>query len=185
MEGISTDVHETHPEPLEPESVPSEGGDSAYEDDVSALTYSVRSSVFDYKYENGRRYHAFKEGAYWAPNDEPEQERMFIQSKAINLASGRLLHHCPLENPLRIVDMGTGTGHWVIEMADRYPAAEVTGTDLSPIQPSWVPPNVKFEIDDVEDTWTWPSNHFDLIHEQLLIAGCLRDYKKYFQQAFR
>jgi hypothetical protein len=28
-------------------------------------------------------------------------------------------------------------------VGDRYPSAEITGLDLSPIQPTWVPPNVK------------------------------------------
>lgn len=169
--------------PLQPDET--DPDDPGYEDDVSALTQSVRSSVYDFKYENGRRYHAFKEGSYWAPNDEPEQDRMIIQSKAMMLASGQLLHHSPLKDPTRIVDMGTGTGIWAIEMGDLYPAAEVIGIDLSPIQPDWVPTNVKFEIDDVEDTWTWPSDHFDLIHSQLLISGSIVDWRKYFTQAFR
>ena len=34
------------------------------------LTQSLRSSVYEYKEENGRRYHAFKEGAYFMPNDD-------------------------------------------------------------------------------------------------------------------
>lgn len=160
-------------------------GDSAYEDDVSALTQSVRSSVYDYKYENGRRYHAFKEGQYWAPNDDSEQDRMYIQSRAIFLASGQKLLHCPIKDPLKIADMGCGTGQWAIDVGDTYPAAEVIGIDLSPIQPDWTPPNVKFEVDDVEDDWTWPENHFDVIHEQLLIAGCLANVKRYFEQVFR
>lgn len=29
------------------------------------------------------------------------------------------------------------------DFADEHPQAEVIGTDISPIQPSWVPPNVK------------------------------------------
>ena len=45
-----------------------------------------------------------------------------------------------------------------------YPSAEVIGTDLSPIQPSWVPPNVHFQIDDCILDWTWPENYFDFIH---------------------
>lgn len=31
--------------------------------------------------------------------------------------------------------------HDTVDMADQYPMAEVIGTDLSPIQPSWVPAN--------------------------------------------
>lgn len=84
--------------------------DETLSEDVSVLTQSVRSSVYDYKFENGRRYHAFKEGIYFLPNDEPEQERMDIQARAMMLASGQLLHHAPIKNPQRIIDLGTGTG---------------------------------------------------------------------------
>lgn len=169
--------------PLEPEE--DEFHDPGYAEDFSVLTQSVRSSVYNYKYENGRRYHAFKEGAYFAPNDEPEQERLNIQARAMLLASGNMLHHSPIEDPTHIIDIGTGTGQWAIEMGDTYPDAEVIGVDLSPIQPNWVPPNVKFEVDDVEDDWTWPPNHFDLIFSKLMISGSIKDKKKYFTQAFR
>jgi hypothetical protein len=29
----------------------------------------------------------------------------------------------PIENPQRIVDMGTGTGIWVVDVGDQYPSA--------------------------------------------------------------
>lgn len=38
----------------------------------------------------------------------------------------------------RVLDVGTGTGIWAIEMADMHPEAEIVGIDLSPIQPKWV-----------------------------------------------
>jgi methylase of polypeptide subunit release factors len=38
----------------------------------------------------------------------------------------------------RVLDVGTGTGIWAIEMADAHPEAEIVGIDLSPIQPKWV-----------------------------------------------
>ena len=31
-------------------------------------------------------------------------------------------------------------------MGDAYPEAEVIGTDISPIQSTWVPPNVKLYV---------------------------------------
>lgn len=40
------------------------------------------------------------------------------------------------------------------------------GKDLSPIQPSWVAPNVKFEIDDLEKEWTFKPDYFDFIHSR-------------------
>lgn len=65
---------------------------------------------------------------------------------------------------MRILDLGTGTGIWCVEMGDQYPSADIVGVDLSPHQPDWVPPNVRFEVDDIENEWLWPANHFDMIH---------------------
>lgn len=59
----------------------------------------------------------------------------------MRLAWKEKLYEAPLEDPQRILDIGTGTGIWAIEMADKFPMAEVIGTDLSPIQPSWMPTN--------------------------------------------
>lgn len=34
------------------------------------------------------------------------------------------------DHPLKILDLGTGTGIWAIEMADKYPSAEVLGIGM-------------------------------------------------------
>jgi len=41
------------------------------------------------------------------------------------------------EKPQRILDCGTGTGIWALDVGEVYPSAEVLGVDLSPIQPEW------------------------------------------------
>jgi len=83
----------------------------------------------------------------------------------------------------KIIDIGTGTGMWVVEMGDLFPGAEVLGLDLLPIQPAWVPPNVKFVIDDVEDEWAngvgWDFAHFRSM------ALVLRDLQRGVDQTFR
>jgi hypothetical protein len=57
------------------------------------------------------------------------------------------LHLAPIGLTLQsILDLGTGSGIWCIEMGDLYPSAEVTGVDLSANMPNWVPPNVHFEV---------------------------------------
>lgn len=53
---------------------------------------------------------------------------------------------------------------------------------MSPIQPSWIPPNCRFEVDDYEQPWSYSKN-FDYIHGREL-EGFIRDHDHVFQQAF-
>lgn len=66
-------------------------------------------------------------------------------------------------------------------MADEYPNARVTGVDLSPIQPTFVPPNCTFEIDDMTMPWTYAPERFDFIHIRELF-GCIPDWNEFFRQ---
>lgn len=46
-------------------------------DDASVYSSaSLTSSIFNHVYENGRRYHAFRAGAYLNPDDEEEQGKL-------------------------------------------------------------------------------------------------------------
>jgi hypothetical protein len=49
-------------------------------------------------------------------------------------------------------------------VGDEYPSAQILGIDLSPIQPAWVPSNVKFRVDDVTLDWMEPENFYDFVH---------------------
>ncbi|KAK4111630.1 S-adenosyl-L-methionine-dependent methyltransferase [Canariomyces notabilis] len=166
------------------EAADSDESDDGYAtDDMSRGSTSISSSVRDYAFENNRRYHKFKEGAYAFPNDEPEQEREDMKhAMIVNLCDGRL-HYAPLKNPQKILDVGTGTGIWAIDMADEYPEAEVTGIDLSPIQPNWTPPNVSFLVDDAESEWLYKPGTFDYIHIRHMTSS-IRDWPKLLAQAY-
>jgi methylase of polypeptide subunit release factors len=85
----------------------------------------------------------------------------------------------------RILDIGTGTGIWAIDMANKFPGAEVIGTDLSPIQITWAPENCRFEVDDAEREWVgYRSDSFDFIHARNL-AQAITDWPKVMDEAFR
>lgn len=85
-------------------------------DNMSSASTSIGSSVRDYMFENGRRYHSFRAGAYNFPNDDVEQEREDMKHAMVRLLSGQKLHFAPLgDNPQDILDIGTGTGIWAIE----------------------------------------------------------------------
>ncbi|GAW21143.1 hypothetical protein ANO14919_106600 [Xylariales sp. No.14919] len=149
----------------EDEFVPSDYDEESMSDSAS----SIGSSIYQHAFHNGRRYHRFRHGRYPIPNDEHEQNREdMLHAMMLEATDGRLFFAPISKNPLKILDLGTGTGIWAIEIADKYPSAEVAGVDLSPIQPIWIPANCKFMIDDVEDTWE-NGRDWDFVHLRNMI----------------
>lgn len=69
-----------------------------------------------------------------------------------------------------------------IDFADENPDVQVTGTDLSPIQPTLVPPNCKFEIDDFNTEWTF-SQKFDFVHARAMV-GSSHDFPAIIRQSY-
>ncbi|KAH8812898.1 methyltransferase family protein [Xylogone sp. PMI_703] len=159
---------------------------SDYNDDYASSFYtSILSEATDYYWENGRRYHAHQGGRYLLPNDEVELDREDMKHHEWMLITDFRLHFAPIgENPQRILDLGTGTGIWAMQTADRYPSAEVIGTDISPVQPTMVPPNLTFEVDDLEAEWLYRPGTFDLIHVRFMFLA-IKDYPAMLTQAYK
>ncbi|EED23912.1 conserved hypothetical protein [Talaromyces stipitatus ATCC 10500] len=164
--------------------------DSALGDDKASSTTSLNESIFNYQYENGRRYHAFRAGAYPLPNDEMEQDRMDMQHHIYLLLFGGELYRAPIgrngqSDIGKALDIGCGTGLWAIDFADSHPETQVIATDLSYIQPTWVPPNLRFEIDDAESEWHFHEENikFDYIHIRSM-AGSIADWPRLLQRAY-
>ncbi|MCJ1362716.1 hypothetical protein MMC16_001822 [Acarospora aff. strigata] len=169
-----------HPH-IEPDTVGD--GDSAYGEGSESDTTSIASSILNYTYENGRRYSAHGVDQYYLPNDENEADRLDLLHHIFRMTLDGKLCQTKLTNPQRVLDVGTGTGIWAIEMGEEYPSAEIIGTDISLIQPSWVPPNVRFEIDDAGKEWTF-SKKFDFIHVRALV-GSLDDWPAFLAQCYK
>jgi len=59
---------------------------------------------------------------YMYPNDEKEMDRLDIMHKMTEVTLGRKLHLAPImRRPRRILDLGTGTGIWAVEMGMTIP----------------------------------------------------------------
>ena len=176
-------AHEIEPQP---DSL-SDGGDSGYDEDLLS-TASLASSMFNYHKEHGRTYHAEHaiDYQYAFPNDEGEQERLDIQYHGMRLSINNKMYHAPLaRDPEAILDIGTGTGIWCMDVADAFPAAGVIGVDISPIQPAWVPPNLHFEVFDAEQPWTFADDRFSLVHTRIMNGFSLRDWPGFYEKAFK
>ncbi|KAL6406082.1 hypothetical protein AUP68_10644 [Ilyonectria robusta] len=155
---------------------------SDYRNDSASLSDSVQT----FPEEFGRTYHAYRAGSYAFPNDNPEQERLELQGECIKRLMDDRLYFAPLsasKPPRAILDLATGVGDWAVQMGDLFPDSLVIGTDLSPIQPAEVPPNVHFYIEDSTDSWDF-SQQFDYIHTRAT-SGCWAEFESQIaQQAF-
>ncbi|KAJ3522181.1 hypothetical protein NM208_g12970 [Fusarium decemcellulare] len=161
---------------------------------------SLRSSTLNYRWENSRRYHAYKDGSYWSvavnsarrrdtanpaprgPNDEQQQdaEDLMYLTTSLLTPNPQML----TKDPKARIIQRCGTGVWAIEFADEHPSAAVVGIDLSPIQPHFVPPNCRFKVDDVNEDWTFSDNFFDFVHVRAM-TGCVPDWVEFHRKALR
>uniref|UniRef100_A0A4E9EH12 Carboxylic ester hydrolase n=1 Tax=Gibberella zeae TaxID=5518 RepID=A0A4E9EH12_GIBZA len=161
----------------------SDSEDSSYDADSITDSASIASSVLKYNWKNGRRYHSDRAGEYSFPNDDEEQDRLDMVHHVFTRLINDRLFTAPIDpEGARVLDIGTGTGLWAIQFGDKHPSAVVIGNDLSPIQPDWVPPNVRFIIDDVEADWVDPVP-YDYIHCKYM-AGSIKDWPRLIKQAY-
>jgi len=70
------------------------------------------------------------------PIDQTEQTRQYVLHQVFLKVFDLELTTVALDQPGYILDIGTGIGEWAIGMAEKYPEAEVFGTDICPIQPT-------------------------------------------------
>ncbi|KAF5009480.1 hypothetical protein FDECE_4303 [Fusarium decemcellulare] len=84
----------------------------------------------------------------------------------------------------RVLDVGTGSGLWAMEFADQYPHTKVVGTDISPVQPTMVPGNLCFEIEDCTKSWDRKHDYFDFVHLRGL-TGSIEEWSDLFSQVYR
>ncbi|KAF9876781.1 methyltransferase domain-containing protein [Colletotrichum karsti] len=188
----------------------SESSNLAYKRNLNAQSLSssktsIADSILNFRIENGRTYHAYKDGKYSYPNDEREKSRLDLQHNQFLLSlNGKLGLAPPNEENSevkRVLDVGTGTGIWAIEFGELHPEAEVLGIDLSHprtecnllielvaveekgfLTSCRVPPNVTFEIDDIEEPWLY-KEPFDYIHSRMMTSS-ISDWRQFIQRSY-
>ena len=107
---------------------------------------------------------------YLLPKDTLETNRLDFQHYLL-----RSVLHGDYVAPVRpdstaILDVGCGTGRWVIEMARAFPGAQVVGVDIDqPTQSAQsIPLNARFVQANLLKGLPFANRSFDLVHQRLL-----------------
>ncbi|KAK3324272.1 S-adenosyl-L-methionine-dependent methyltransferase [Cercophora scortea] len=116
--------------------------------------------------------YALENGVYFAPVDDDEIERLQYMHMLFNMMFENRLLFPPIPRPRRILECGSGSASWAMEVAEQYPECEVIGLDIYPYpMPADLPANLDLQIDDLNSPSTFPSNYFDLVHSRMMVGG--------------
>ncbi len=122
---------------------------------------------------NQQPFQSFKKSSapYLLPKDDPEAQRLNFQHHLLkSLLAGN--YAAPINNLHSVLDVGCGTGRWVTEMAQEFPATQVVGLDIQhPILHIQQPANTLFLLGDILKGLPFANQSFDFVHQRLLVAA--------------
>jgi ubiquinone/menaquinone biosynthesis C-methylase UbiE len=121
---------------------------------------------------------------YALPADDEEINRLDFQHYMLRYAFQGLFA-APISQPHSILDVGTGTGRWAMEMAMAFPSANVIGVDVKPpalderasANPNADvrPQNYTFVPGNLLEGLPFADRTFDYVHQRLLFTAIPHD----------
>ncbi len=109
---------------------------------------------------------------YLLPKDAQEQSRLNFQHRCLYSAIGN--HYLvPLRPDVTtILDVGTGTGIWPVDMARLFPHAHIVGVDISAAALEYTSSSAyTFCLANVLKGLPFPDQQFEYVHQRLLVAA--------------
>ncbi|KAG9098735.1 hypothetical protein FS749_003117 [Ceratobasidium sp. UAMH 11750] len=87
--------------------------------------------------------------------------------------------------PRNILDVASGSGQWVLEIAKEFPRAKVTGIDLSDpgLSQSEIPPNSVFVIGDIIKPLPFETASFDVV--QMRVVPSIQEREAIYKETHR
>ncbi len=110
----------------------------------------------------------------YASKKKAELHRLLLQDRMITTAMGGVLPEQTEPGDFhRVLDVGCGTGGWLLEAAQTYPAMKLVGVDInkqliayaqSQSEAQGLKDRVEFQMMDVLHELAFPKNSFDLVN---------------------
>lgn len=158
------------------------------DDDATDLSsaFSLASMSADYMIEHGRHF-PNRDGSSPFPrgDDQGRANEIALHNLMFQLYDGRL-YAAPIQRPRNVLDVRCGKqGLWAKNMADVYPEAQITGTDVFPVDTEGRD-NLEFIYQSYNDQWILDEilqqyGKFDFIYARHLFATS-QDYPDFYKQ---
>ena len=116
-----------------------------------------------------------------------EHNRLEMQAKALEQLMSNEAFLAPVHQPKRILDVGCGTGRSTVQLAEKFPDAQIIGVDLSVVPALHPKPkNVEYIQGDVREliksgSESFVPASFDYIYSRLLSLG-MTDWQGHLHQ---
>ncbi|KAF9451364.1 hypothetical protein P691DRAFT_807917 [Macrolepiota fuliginosa MF-IS2] len=157
-----------------------------------------------YREEFGRNLNNYS-NVYQLPADEAELDRLEKQYEMLNSLIGYkyappmeqvLNNDDPLGVQKAVLDLGTGAGNWIVDVARDFPHCLAVAVDLTPMKAMYdsirlrheaieesrrMPPNLRSEVDDINLGLEHFSGQFNVVHTRLIAIG-VQDYYRLIDQ---
>ncbi|KAG7001836.1 Secondary metabolism regulator LAE1 [Fusarium oxysporum f. sp. conglutinans] len=142
-DGLDHDIYDPMNDENVSETEYDDSDDEGFSESDTSSTISLGSTVENYFFLCERQYPNKDTGYSYEPIDPKRTELWEEIYFVCSHVSGDLPRVVISEDCQLVLDIGTGTGDWAIGLADNNPGIDVIGIDIVPIQPNWIPPNVK------------------------------------------
>jgi len=119
---------------------------------------------------------------YPLPIDDIEAKRLGFQHqvmRSILRTNFTVPLKIPLEEGIKVLDVGTGPATWIIDMAKQFPNSEFEGCDVNDYAPPegrTFPPNCQFKLGNVITGLPYADDSFDYVHQRFLVAAIPRPF---------
>ncbi|CAI2170584.1 9151_t:CDS:2 [Funneliformis geosporum] len=159
------------------EYVDNDESDSSQSSIGPNLTMEIDDTLLDsFCYIKGRRYQRSDYFTYFFPNDDEEG----------NFSSP--MHDKLMNGNAKVLDLGCGTGRWLLDMAEDYPDSTFVGVDISPFFPdsNETPSNVGFLQCSVNDGLPFPDSTFDFVCLRNMITSVsIYEWERFVKEMIR
>ncbi|KAJ7204464.1 hypothetical protein GGX14DRAFT_460500 [Mycena pura] len=152
---------------------------------VWSMTSSLRANVVRQEY--GREINNYSE-VYRLPADDEELDRLNKQHEMFVEVMGKyppclpeiMQDNVPGERKA-CLDLGCGSGVWIMGLATEFPESLCVAVDLVPMQSPTMPDNCRSEVDDINLGLEHFYGDFNVVHARLISSG-IKDYQSVIDQ---